>query len=228
MFKKIGFICSLLFAGTLVFLSGTRASAIDLSVENMEVTQSIQYLDNPANTDNSLTLVRGRRTTVRMYIDVSGPAPVAGVDGQLEVLVNGVAMTGSPFGSKNGPITAPLAPLDREETQHTLNFEFEIPGIGFGPTTSDVELIGTVDPAGLIAESDEGNNSMTLEHVSFECRKAPALPICPLTIPSPNQTQRTWVCLPFSGCFRGSGMILSGTPIPSRIRRTIMPHPCLR
>jgi hypothetical protein len=159
------------------FISGC---AHDLSVASLEVNQSVQYLGNPANADNSLTLVRGRRTTVRMNVGVSGAGSVAGVDGQLQVFKDGIAITGSPFSAENGPITAPLSP-DREETHHTLNFEFEIPGLGFvGPDTSDVKLIATVDPAGTITEPDETNNSMTLDHLSFECRRSPSIAYVPI------------------------------------------------
>ncbi|MFV1957256.1 MAG: hypothetical protein ACC640_05695 [bacterium] len=114
-----------------------------------------------------------------MNIDVSGTSSVAGVDGQLEVFANGVAITGSPFSSENGPITA-LSTTNREETNHTLNFEFEIPGGGSGPTTSNVKLIATVDPAGTIDESNEGNNSMTLDNLSFECRRSPSIAYVPI------------------------------------------------
>ena len=176
--KTMALVRSVFILGSVLFMAS--GCAHDLSVANLEVNQSIQYLDNPTNADNSLTLVRGRRTTVRMNIGVSGTSTVAGVDGQLQVFENGAAITGSPFSSENGPITAPLSPTNREETHHTLNFEFVIPGIGVGPATSDVDLIATVDPAGTIAESNEGNNSMTLSDLSFECRRSPSMAYVPI------------------------------------------------
>ncbi len=188
MFMQTIFVRGLLLAGIIHLLWGATAFAVDLSVANLEVIPSIQYLDNPANADNSLTLVRGRRVTVRMNIGVFGTGAVAGVDGQLEVFINGVAMAGSPFSSESGPITAQLSPTNREETHHTLNFEFEIPGSGVGPATSDVKLIATVDSAGTIAESNEGNNSITLDHLSFECRRSPSIAYVPInyTFAEPN------------------------------------------
>ena len=178
-------------------LLGSTASAVDLSVANLEVNQSIQYLDSVTNADNSLTLVRGRRTTVRMNIGVFGTGAVASVDGQLEVFINGVAMAGSPFSSENGPITVQLSPTNREETHHTLNFEFEIPGSSLlGPAISDVKLIATVDPAGSIAESNEGNNSLTLDHVSFECRRSPSIAYVPVNYTFAGETDPANTGLP--------------------------------
>lgn len=204
MLRQAFLICSLLLGSALelllgprVLASGLTAPVVDLSVANLEVTPSIQYLDNATNADNSLTLVRGRRTTVRMSIGVFGAGVVAGVDGQLEVFINGVAMAGSPFLSENGPITAQLSPVNREETHYTLNFEFEIPGFSIvGPATSDVKLIATVDPAGTITESNEGNNSMTLDHLGFECRRSPSIAYVPINYTFVGETDPANTGLP--------------------------------
>lgn len=176
--KTMAWVRSVFILGSVLLMAS--GCARDLSVARLEVNQSIQYLGNPTNADNSLTLVRGRRTTVRMNLGVSGSSAVAGVEGQLQVFENGVAIPGSPFSSENGPITAPLSPTNREETHQTLNFEFEIPGSGIGPVTSDVKLIATVDPAGTVAESNEKNNTLTLDHLSFECRRSPSIAYVPI------------------------------------------------
>ncbi len=204
MLRQIFLICALLLGSIIELLVGPTASAsvpaalaVDLSVANLEMTPSIQYLDNATNADNSLTLVRGRRTTVRMSIGVFGTGAVAGVDGQLEVFINGVAMVGSPFSPENGPITAQLSPVNREETHYTLNFEFEIPGFSIvGPATSDVKLIATVDPAGTIAESNEGNNSMVLDHLGFECRRSPSITYVPINYTFAGETDPANTGLP--------------------------------
>ncbi len=157
------------------------SSLPDLTVSKLEVTHSIQYLDNDSFPDNSLALIRGRRTIVRMYVDAPGAdAAVAGVDGELRVFVNGVEMAGSPFSPENGPITAPLVP-DREETDHTLNFKFEVPGSGLLDTgTVNVDLIGEVNPDQTVAESDFGNNTLELSELSFECRRSPSIAYIPV------------------------------------------------
>ena len=100
---------ALRWASLIVLLSGGFATAQDLTITDLEVTQSIQYLGNPSFADNSLTLVRGRQTVVRMYVGGAG-LPLGGVDGSLRVLVNGAELTGSPFSPANGPITAPSSP----------------------------------------------------------------------------------------------------------------------
>ena len=58
MLKRILLVLSLLFASIIEPLLGSTAFATDLSVANLEVTQSMQYMDNATNADNSLTLVR--------------------------------------------------------------------------------------------------------------------------------------------------------------------------
>jgi len=178
--RPLVFGVALLVAGLAdVTLGGT--SLPDLTVSKLEVTHSIQYLDNESFPDNSLALIRGRRTIVRMYVGVSeAEASVAGVDGELRVFVNGVEMAGSPFSPENGPITAPLAP-DREETDHTLNFKFEVPGSGLLDTgTVNVDLIGEVNPDQTVAESDFGNNTLELSELSFECRRSPSIAYIPV------------------------------------------------
>jgi hypothetical protein len=117
-------VIGLLMVSVMSLAFGRPAFAIDLTVTQLEATQSMQHLDNPSFPDNSLPLIRGRRTVVRMYVGVTGSrGAVAGVDGTLRVFVNGVELAGSPFSSENGPITAPLVP-DREETDHTLNLQY--------------------------------------------------------------------------------------------------------
>lgn len=171
----------ILLVGLVWFSPGETAFAVDLTVSKLEVTQSIQYLDNPGFPDNSLPLIRGRRTVVRMYIGVAGAVgAVAGVDGQLRVFVNGVEMAGSPFSPVNGPITAPLVP-DREETDDTLNFKFEAPGSGLLDTgTVDVDLIAEVNPDETVAESNFLNNTLSLNDLSFECRRSPTIAYVPI------------------------------------------------
>lgn len=161
-------------------LAGCTDSDIDLTIENLEVTQAIQYLDNPSEPDNSLPLVRGRRAFVRMYVAASGTSsPVSGVDGQLSVTVEGSTLSGSPFGSENGPITVP-ATIDREETDHTLNFQFRVPDSGFATGGVSVDLTAEVNHDGSVTETDTGNNTMTLEDVTFECNRSPSIAYVPI------------------------------------------------
>ena len=49
-------------------LSVTKGS-LDLRIRDIEVTQAIQYLDDPTFDDNSLPLVKGKPTVVRVHLD---------------------------------------------------------------------------------------------------------------------------------------------------------------
>lgn len=171
----------ILLVGAVWVSLGETAFALDLTVTKLEVTQAIQYLDNPDFPDNSLPLIRGRRTIVRMYIGVAGSkVPVAGVDGELRVFINGAEMAGSPFSPVNDPITAPLVP-DREETDDTLNFKFEVPGSGLPDSgTVDVDLVAEVNPDETVAESNFLNNTLSLNDLSFECRRSPSIAYVPI------------------------------------------------
>lgn len=129
----------------------------DLQVDNIEVTQGIQ------TPNNTIGLVAERETAVRVRVNISGVAgPVFGVDAILQVLRDGVEISGSPFRSLNGPITAPLAP-DRANENHTSNFEF------LGPLASaNVTIIAEVNPDRRVAESDFTNNTTRLENLNFQ------------------------------------------------------------
>ncbi|MFF4361633.1 hypothetical protein [Streptomyces sp. NPDC001604] len=94
----------------------------DLEITGLEVTQAIQHFHSALGTDNSLPLVAGKATLVRVYLDSGidpseGGGTVAGVTGTLTV--NGGSFSTGP----TAPITArPIAQVDREQLAHTLNF----------------------------------------------------------------------------------------------------------
>src|SRR5262249_49973172 len=91
--------------------------SLDLTVTHVEVTQSIQTLDN------EVPLVADRPTLVRVYVGVTGTTqPVEGVDAVLHVYHHGGdEIPDSPFSPINGPIVAQLTP-NRERENDTLNF----------------------------------------------------------------------------------------------------------
>src|SRR5262245_47505638 len=91
--------------------TAVSAFAVDLTVNNIEVTQAIQ------TTTNTIQLVAQRSTAVRATIGVSGSAvPVSGVTGRLHVFVDGSEITPvagvTPI---NAPFTAPLSPQRANE-----------------------------------------------------------------------------------------------------------------
>lgn len=94
----------------------------DLEITGVEVTQAIQHFGSALGPDNSLPLIAGKKTLVRVYLDSGidpseGGGTVPGVTGTL-TLNNGSFSTGP-----NTSITArPIAQVDRNKIDHTLNF----------------------------------------------------------------------------------------------------------
>ena len=131
---------------------------VDISVNGIEITQGIQ------TATNSIDLVAKRSTAVRATLGVTGsPAPVTGVTGRLHVWVDDVKIT--PMAGivpLNGPFTAPITP-DREEEDDTLNFEL------LAPTniTASNNVDFVVDIAGVPGETDTGNNSGSVNDLTF-------------------------------------------------------------
>jgi hypothetical protein len=117
------------------------------------------------NSSGTTTLVAGRPTAVRVKIAVTGQTTAqANVDAVLRVKVNGAPMVGSPFFSRNGPITAPISP-NSANVNDTLNFTI------VAPVSTDVDFEVLVDPRNLVTESNESNNLFLLSNRTFACRK---------------------------------------------------------
>lgn len=143
-----------------------RASAVDLSVASIQVTQGFQ--------NGSTVLVGGRATMIRVTIAVADSAQaVPGVDAVLRMIVDGVESPAGPFFSLNGPITAPLSPQPGV-LNHTLNF------IVVPPIASNAVFKVLVNPTGSVAESNTANNLFTSPPFTFECRAIVDLAYVPI------------------------------------------------
>jgi hypothetical protein len=139
----------------------------DLSVDDVEVTQGIQCLDNTVGdtdcADNSIPLVERRPTYVRVFVDTGAAiANLGNVNARLRRVIDGDAVY---IHAYNGPISAPPLP-NRGSTNHTLNFLLPLDWWA-GSYQFDVEL----DPDDLLDETNEGNNSQSIE-VDFHARKS--------------------------------------------------------
>lgn len=146
-----------LFTAVLCAALAGQALAIDLVVSNIKVIQTIQ--------NGSLRLIGNNVTMVRVTVGISGAGgPVDNVDARLAVNINGTPMTGSPFPSFNGPLTLPLTP-DENNINHTVNFVLVL------PDAADVDFTVTVNPDGLVVETNTGNNTGTALNQNFQCRK---------------------------------------------------------
>jgi hypothetical protein len=91
-------------------------NALAVTVSSLEVTQAIQ------TPTNSIKLIARRSTAVRATLATGGGA-VAGVNGSLHVIRNGVDVTPAGIAPINALMTAPAAPQRANESD-TLNFEF--------------------------------------------------------------------------------------------------------
>ena len=135
----------------------TGAIAGDLAVTSVDLTQGAQF--------GTTTLVAGRSTMVRVKVAVTGQTvSQSNVDAVLRVYVGGQQMAGSPFFSRNGPITAPITP-NVFNVNHTINFTI------VAPVSTDVDFEVVLDPLNQVAESNETNNLFLLSNKVFSCRK---------------------------------------------------------
>jgi hypothetical protein len=135
----------------------TSAMAGDLAVTSVDLTQGAQF--------GTTTLVAGRSTMVRVKVAVTGQTvSQSNVDAVLRVYVGGQQMAGSPFFSRNGPITAPITP-NVFNVNDTINFTI------VSPVSTDVDFEVVLDPLNKVAESNETNNRFVLSNKVFSCRK---------------------------------------------------------
>ena len=153
--------------GVVLGASAAPASAFDLRVVDVEVTQAVQ------TETNSIPLVANRSTAVRATVSAAGrngsTAGAGPVNGRLHVFQNGTEIT-PPAGvpAINQPFTPPAAP-NRANEAHTLNFELPAPtGIG---SSGDVDFRVDVEPQA--NEEDQTNNSGSANDLLSQTREYP-------------------------------------------------------
>lgn len=102
---------------------GGHASAIDLEVQKLEITQAIQ------DTTNSIELIAGRSTAVRAFVvDKDSGTPT--ISGTLKVFIAGASITATPgLPAINQPLTLPSSPPSRSNENDTLNFHIVEPTV---------------------------------------------------------------------------------------------------
>lgn len=153
----------------------------DLTVDRIEVVQVVQ------SPENDVPLAAGKKTVARVFVRISDkPVPdVPGVTALLRGFRDGAELPGSPLLPFNGPITAPGAP-DREETNHSLNFELPPGWTGAGRLT----LEATLNPERKTVEERYDNNqgSVSVEFTPTRNLALAYLRVCagtPQRCPSP-------------------------------------------
>jgi hypothetical protein len=132
----------------------TRPASVDLVLNQVEIIQSVQ------NGSNSVPLVAGRATVVRVYVTVSGAAELSGVIVEAAATRNGAPLPGSPRRSDPRTVTTSAS-----RGNYASSFNIALPAEWL---SGNVQLSIVVDPDNRIAESNETNNRLarTLEFLA--------------------------------------------------------------
>jgi hypothetical protein len=125
----------------------TADPSIDLSIERIEATQAVQDLVN------SVPLVSGRQTVVRVYIRSDAPGKLDGIHITLSGTAGGHALDNSPLST----LDTVYQTSNRGEYTSTINFLLPVGWLN----ESQIALTAEVDVDNIVLERDETNNSLT-------------------------------------------------------------------
>ncbi len=146
------------------------ASPSYLAISGLEVTQSVQ------RPDNSVPLVAGRRTMLRVYAYSLSGAPVSNVRVSVAATQNGAPLLGSPL--VIGPQTAPTAP---SRTSLSSSFNVELPS---GWLSGAVVITATAYQGSL----PYPNNSATSLTLNFNSVPTLNVMVVPIAYTAPGGT----------------------------------------
>jgi hypothetical protein len=134
---------------------------VNLQIVAIEVTQAVQDLDN------SVPLIEGRRTFVRVYAEADGES-VAGVTAHLYLTDSGGTLVDGPLLPVN-PVGQQIQVLKYagpwERISLNKSFLYELP---WDWTTGELRLLAQINPYGYPLEPDYGDNDMALGPLTFE------------------------------------------------------------
>jgi hypothetical protein len=125
----------------------TRPATIDLVLNQVEITQSVQ------NSSNTVPMVAGRPTVARVYVTVSGVTEASNVIVEASASRNGVPLPGSPRRSDPRTVTTGVS-----RGNYASSFNLALPAEWL---SGNVRLSIVVDPDNRITEVNETNNSLT-------------------------------------------------------------------
>ncbi len=145
-------------------------SNIDLQIDHVELTQAIQCKDNSHCADNSVPLIAGKDTYVRVYIKVVNASSVPNVSAAVAAHLPTGDVSGVPLYM---PITAKANP-QRSQATDTLNFLLPASSVSISGT---LEVM--VNPHYTVAESNYANNTITM---SLNFVSTPRLDIVPVRV----------------------------------------------
>ena len=145
-------------------------SSLDLQIAHVELTQAIQCKDNSHCTDNSVPLIVGKDTYVRVYVKIVNASSVSNVSAAVAAYLPTGDVSGVPLYM---PITAKANPQQSQATD-TLNFLLPASSVSSSGT-----LAVMVNPHYTVAESNYANNTITM---SLNLVSTPRLDIVPVRI----------------------------------------------
>jgi hypothetical protein len=125
----------------------TRPATIDLVLNQVEITQSVQ------NGSNTVPMVAGRPTVARVYVTVSGVTEASNVIVEASATRNGVPLPGSPRRSDPRTVTTSVS-----RGNYASSFNLALPAEWL---SGNVRLSIVVDPDNRITEVNETNNGRT-------------------------------------------------------------------
>ena len=137
-----------------------KPATIDLSITSLEATQSVQ------TDSNSVPMVAGRVTVLRVYAKTSSVQPASGIQVSVSGTRGGSPLPGSPLLIGPGSVS----PLP-SRGWYTSTFNVQLPTVW---TSGQVDLVTRVDSANAVTEVDEGNNTASL---TLNFNSVPALDI---------------------------------------------------
>ncbi len=146
-----------------------RPAGDNLTIRKIEVTQAIQCLDDPlgCGPDNSLPLVRGKRTVVRVYPELTGRTFGMNVDGVLETRPCGAPASEWTYQPSIQPFTAVSRTVtpraQREDPGWSLDFRIE-PIFAAGGC---LDIRAEINPKREIEETSYADNGYELPGVEF-------------------------------------------------------------
>ncbi|NJB86909.1 hypothetical protein GGR26_002686 [Lewinella marina] len=115
-----------------------------VGVEQTQAIQIYDLADPTAPTNNSLELIRGMDTVLRVYVRALSPAPTR-VTGSMELSGNTYSPINADFIGPNPIITAPETP-DRTDTNHSLNFLIPAADARGRGVTAHIRVISATNP----------------------------------------------------------------------------------
>ena len=134
------------------FTVSTGSTTLDLHVEAIQLTQSSQTLTN------TVPIVAGKPGLIRVFV-LANQANTAQPAVQVTLMNNGVTVPGYPK-TLGAPGTS--VPTVVDDSSLTKSWNLAVPGTDLTtPTGTGYSVQAVVDPAGLIAEADETNNTLT-------------------------------------------------------------------